>query len=518
MNVFYCSRALAVVLLVAVFLGGCSREQIEPVGQVSIPAQNFSKNNINKFITQKIEEEQKVFNWASTTDEMLYSALIQSDSILAIGYQIDGTTDIAKWIGTQEVLPQEWIEKRTEILEQILLNEQAATKDESLALKSLLPFTLDDKIPTIAIKVTSFATIQALRQNPNIRYVEPMGYSLEQIVRSDSGCGSSPNYNINTNDYTNSSSYNTKIPWVHYKHNIPNAWAHSNGNNIGICVIDTGGSDDQDNLNDDFDSGASGNRTVEKYSTKYSGAWWWKSLDAPHDQCGHGTSMSGLAAAPWGTDGNAVGVAYQANLVTVRAVEDVIISSSNEKEGVKNALKLAGDKSSVNIVSMSLGNVISSGTVEDGIYYAYNNEKLIFAAAGTSTSYTNWYGVIFPASMNETTAVTGIKDQNNYERCDVCHSGNKVDFTVIMERSNNTSRHSLALATTGDLPQYVGGSSCSTATMAGMAALVWATNPNMSRANVLDRLKTSSENYPNKNNNFGWGNVNAYGAVTNTGF
>ncbi|MBL0101620.1 MAG: hypothetical protein IPP49_17630 [Saprospiraceae bacterium] len=44
---------------------------------------------------------------------------------------------------------------------------------------------------------------------------------------------------------------------------------------------------------------------------------------------------------------------------------------------------------------MSIGSPISSSTVSDGIYYAYNKGKMIFAAAGTSYSWTTWYGVIF---------------------------------------------------------------------------------------------------------------------------
>ena len=65
--------------------------------------------------------------------------------------------------------------------------------------------------------------------------------------------------------------------------------------------------------------------------------------------------MAGFAGAPWSTDGNSVGVAYRSNIVSVRAVSDVIISSSNEKNGVKDALVIAGNRSDVKIASMSIG-------------------------------------------------------------------------------------------------------------------------------------------------------------------
>ena len=161
----------------------------------------------------------------------------------------------------------------------------------------------------------------------------------------------------------------------------------------------------------------------------------------------------------------------------------------------------------------SIGDVFSNGQVSDAIRYAYNRGKLIFSAAGTSTSFTSFVGVIFPANMNETVAVTGIRD-NEFRRCNVCHDGSKVDFVITMQRGSNGDRTSLTLADSGNNPSYVGGSSVATAQTAGIAALVWARNPNQSRAQVLDKLKRSANFYPNRNSNFGWGKIDALKAVT----
>ncbi len=84
-----------------------------------------------------------------------------------------------------------------------------------------------------------------------------------------------------------------------------------------------------------------------------------------------------------------------------------------------------------------------------------------------------------------------------------------------MQRNSNTGRTSLTLAMSGDTPSYVGGSSCATATTAGIAALVWATNTNQSRTQVLNRMKNAASIYPGRNSQFGWGIVNAHAAVTN---
>jgi subtilisin family serine protease len=223
--------------------------------------------------------------------------------------------------------------------------------------------------------------------------------------------------------------------------------------------------------------------------------------------------MSGLAAGPRTNDGSTVGVAYQANLRSYRATSDVIINGSREKRGVRDALTSAGSHSGTKVISMSIGDVFSSGTVSDGIYYAYNRDKLILAAAGTSLSWTSWYGVIFPANMSETTAVTGIRDGNNMQRCNTCHDGSQVDFVAVMQRDSDSDRTSLTLSRDNDSPGYVGGSSAATATTAGIAALVWATNPGQSRNQVLNRMKNAASIYPGRDGNFGWGLIDANAAV-----
>ncbi|HRD42695.1 MAG TPA: S8 family serine peptidase, partial [Ferruginibacter sp.] len=79
----------------------------------------------------------------------------------------------------------------------------------------------------------------------------------------------------------------------------------------------------------------------------------------------------------------------------------------------------------------------------------------------------------------------------------------------VMEKASS-NLHQLSLAMQGDVPSTVGGSSVSTATMSGMAALVWSRFPSYTRDQVLNKLIQSSSNYPNKSSSLGWGNVNAY--------
>ena len=367
-NLISIMKQLGLLLIALFVISSCAEET--PIG-VEETKTTFTRVEIDQFIAQKTQKNQ-IFDWSEAPIEMIYSAAQESDQIISIGYQVPGFGNMAEFIGTMDELPDAFIQKRQAIIDQVIEIESRIL-GEDLSLSQILPFELDNSIPTMELRITSLEALQALEQDENIRYIEPMGYDPTELgdedrqLKSSSGCDGSPD-NINSQDYTNTSSFNAKIPWNFNNHNIPAAWSSANGDNISICIIDTGASDNQNNLGSQFSSGNSTGRFIQKYSTHYTGAWWWKRLESPHDQCGHGTSMAGLAAAPWGSDGNAVGAAYRSNLVTVRAVADVIISSSNEKNGVKDALRLAGNRSDIKVISMSIGNIISSGTVRDGIY------------------------------------------------------------------------------------------------------------------------------------------------------
>jgi subtilisin family serine protease len=133
------------------------------------------------------------------------------------------------------------------------------------------------------------------------------------------------------------------IPWNFWYHNIPQAWSVASGAGITVGVVDTGVFQDQSLLQPTgFNGGASSGRTVVNLGTS-------AMSQSPYDQCGHGTRVAGTIAAPrnWGcptpsgfsdpttvcrlgTGLNIVGVAWNANLVTVRTMNDVVIWPGDE--------------------------------------------------------------------------------------------------------------------------------------------------------------------------------------------
>jgi len=508
-------KFFTLIVISSVAISSCQKDIKEKASSIAATGdpqeQAMSKKEINNIIMDRFSQTGS-FDWKDATDKMLWSAGQNSDKIFSIGYKPALETNIDDKIAFININDVSWKDAKKQVLELIYAYEKE--KNPSLKTEDI-EIWKDKKLPVINIKIENLETLKALRSLPLVRYVEPMGYDPiaeenvinESSIFDGSGCGGYDGDNslVNGSDYTVISP-NAKASWNFSYHGIQNAWTKSTGTGVKIMVIDSGVSPDQENLGSEFNQGLSSGRTVEKIFTL-------PGATSADDGCGHGTTMCGAATAPRGTDGNACGVAYNSSLMACRASKDVFIDESDEVKGVSDAYVLAGDNSSVKIISLSMGRITSSGQIKDAINYAYQKGKLMFCAGGTSFSWTALFvGVIFPASLPNVQAITGIKDKATLAACSDCHKGKQIDFVIVMEKTNG-GLHALSTATSGDVPTTVGGSSVATSTAAGIAALVWSRFPSYTREDVVNKLTTTASNYPTKTKNYGWGKMNADAAT-----
>lgn len=494
-NVFY------LLLLFFVFTS-CNRDDLQNnVASTEITQKDpLTAKQINEKINETIKTKGR-FSWNESSDHFLWSGIFQGNKIASIGFgsSFDRSLDANNKAIENEIL--DLIKKYEGKTDRILLSS-------------------DQYLNQIDVAIEKQETVIALRKMKNIRYLEPADYryfenekqfgATAKSSSSSSGCGFESTA-LNAVDYTTVSP-NAKAPWSFTKHNIINAWSYSTGAGVTIGVIDSGVSPEQSLLGSSFNNGLSTGRTISKNGVYVDSVWPWSTgYDGSADKCGHGTSMASAAAAPRNNQGQPVGVAYNANLVTYRAASNVVLDGYHEQNGVKIAFTELGNNNSVKIISMSMGHIFSVGKIEDGVKYAYSKGKLIFCAGGTSTSFTNFVGVIFPAWMPETQAITGVKENTSNQKCDVCHSGNEIDFTYQMERASGSNIPVLSYY--NGQTDYVGGSSVATASTAGIAALVWAKNPSWTRDQVINKMRQSATYYPTPNSDYGYGNINVLQAV-----
>jgi subtilisin family serine protease len=497
-------RLVAITAIFAVI--SCSKEtpiqNLEDENSVvTVQRTPLTPTQINAKINETVSSRER-FEWTKMDAHLIWSATVHGDQILTIGYGNDDN-DFNKENSNAESI-------KNRLMQRIVASEGDVQKSANDYVVDE-----DDKLNIIDVKIENLETVIDLLSQKGIRYIEPTGYRYldhEVTAKSGAGCGYDSE-TLNPADYTTVAP-GAKVPWTFYEYNIPAAWSYSTGSGVGIGVIDTGLTPNNSLLNGSFNDGYSSGRYVQKYGTFVDSWWPWSSrTDGPNDKCGHGTSMAAAATAPRNNNGMPVGVAYNSNLISYRGTKNVLLDGYHEQKGVANALTALGRRSDVKVISMSIGHIISVGRIKDAVRYANSRGKLIFAAGGTSTSFTNFVGVIFPAWMDETVAVTGVTDANNYEECDICHKGSKIDFTVVMQRDGNGSRTTPVLSYYNGQTDYVGGSSVATATTAGIAALVWSRHPSWSKTQVLNRLKQSADLYPNRSSQYGYGNIDALQAV-----
>lgn len=505
-------RILLIVALVVSGLFSCSKPESDDTASQDVilkqkpnpvsvpPGDPLSRQEVDRIVIGVLESRND-FHWEWVDLKTLWSAVHYGDQSLAIGYKPANEGDISDKLHQIDVRSGDY-KKIHDALIEFILEELEKSTGQPVSLQQIL-IEDDPVLPILTLRLTDKNVITKLYNLQNVRYLEPLDYFPEDVskIASTSGCSASTTA-LNAADYTTVTP-NAKVPWNFNNHTVPQAWVNSQGSGITVGVIDAGISSSQSLLGAGFNDGESNvGRTVTTGYTLGSSAY---------TSCTHGTSMSGQAVGPRNSVGSSTGVAYKSNLHFIRACEDVVLDKSSERTAVKNACVAMGNNTAIRIISMSIGTPFSSSVLKDGVDYAYNRGKLILAAAGTSFSWTTWYGVIYPAAYSSCIAVTGVKE--NGSKCSSCHDGSKVMYTITMERDANSNRNSLSLPPSGTTPTYIGGSSSATATAAGIASLVWSARPNMTRTQVLTCLTNTSQFYPNRSSSKGYGNLNASAAV-----
>lgn len=517
-------KLLYLIIWILLTLSSCQHDEISQFNPSTLTHQfgpieplndrpPLSKDVLDESILNKLKEQSEYW-WHHASDYELWSAVRHSGSIIGIGYRPDGFGDLLSKTEQINLEDPTWQKAKGEVIAFLQKNISVKRSD-------IIEY---EPWPYLFVNITDYDLLAKVRRNPLVASVELMDYdlfnqsSIDQQTTDDRSSGlGCVNIAANYQLYSTISPNMTKKPWHYNKQKIHKAWTKNQGEGISVGVIDTGVSKAQKKLRPFwFSKGQSTGRSIWRAGT-FKPNYPFGSTDGPWDDCGHGTQMAGTIAAPR-VGGSILGVAYKSNLYSVRGTNDVVLSSLKEKVGVADALNLlANSNKNVRIISMSIGHPISSSLVATAINNAVAKGCILFCAAGTSfVGAPSWAQsiIVFPANMSNTFAVSGVKASwpNVKTKCGSCHEGSKVDFVVPMEKTNSGYvTHSLTM--TDDRPSDVGGSSIATATMAGVAALVWSKYPNRSANAIRNKLKKSADLNSNRHSKFGWGVVDAYQAV-----
>lgn len=236
-------------------------------------------------------------------------------------------------------------------------------------------------------------------------------------------------------------------------------WETASGTGIRVAVLDTG----IDENHEDLPALSGGVNTVDD---TYYGS----------DGSGHGTHVAGTVAA-LDNDLGVVGVAPDIDLYAVKVLGD---DGRGTDATVAAGIEWVVDQGNINVINMSLGGGHSL-TIQRAVEDAYEAGVLLVASAGNSGPRPNT--VNYPAAYPEVIAVSAT-DEND-------------SFPSFSSRGSEVELSAPGVSILSTLPSNrygkYSGTSMASPHVAGVAALVWSIDPNLTNIEVREILKSTAE-------------------------
>ncbi|WP_305046180.1 S8 family serine peptidase [Geoalkalibacter sp.] len=302
----------------------------------------------------------------------------------------------------------------------------------------------------------------ALSRNPNFEFVEPNFLAQGELVPNDPSYGSQ---------------------WYLPRIEAPAGWELSIGSaQVPIAIIDSGVDPSHPDL-------------ASKLLPGYS---WVSGSTDTSDVLGHGTSVAGAAAAIGNNGRGIAGVSWASPIMPL-----VVLNSSNSASysNIASAIVYAVDRG-VKVINVSIAGSSSSSTLQYAIDYAWNRGALVFCSAANYNTSTPYY----PAALPRAIAVAATDASDN--KASYSNFGSWISFTAPGSSIYTTLR--------GGGYGNKSGTSFSSPIAAGLGALIWSVNPQLSHVEVLDIIQQSADDLgaAGFDNIFGHGRINVRAALS----
>lgn len=230
------------------------------------------------------------------------------------------------------------------------------------------------------------------------------------------------------------------------------------------------------------------------------------STDGRTDPVGHGTSVAALIAGRGNDDAGVVGLAYQAKILPIR-----VLDRSNEYHDpmvVAEAVQWAVDHGA-SVINLSLGGTEYSPALADALDYAFARDVVVVACTGNvlpASSAEVWY----PAREPGVVAVAGLGGDPDAQPDPLWAKSLTGPSTVLTAPAAD-----LPAARPGRGYGRANGTSFAAALVSGAAALIRAKWPQMSAANVVQRLATTARDLgpAGRDDRYGFGMVDPVAAL-----
>jgi len=272
------------------------------------------------------------------------------------------------------------------------------------------------------------------------------------------------------------------------------AWAVTNGTGVRVAIIDSGVAINHEDIS---------SKVVDRANFSDT------QILAPedYDQYGHGTHVAGIVAA---TADNSLGVAGVCPGCSILDAKVLNSSGSGSSSAIAKGIDWAVGKGA-KVINMSLGQRVSSRTLEAAVNNAWNQGVVIVAAAGNAGTQAQ----VYPGAYPNVIAVAAT--DNNDAKASISTYGKWVDVAAPGVRVYSTlPTYTSVLGTQNKLsPGYdiLSGTSMASPIVAATAALVWSTPSGTSNASVRTQVESSADPITGTGSYWAHGRVNACKAV-----
>jgi subtilisin family serine protease len=245
------------------------------------------------------------------------------------------------------------------------------------------------------------------------------------------------------------------------------------------------------------------------------------------DGYGHGTHVTGIAAAETNNSTGIAGVCENCRVMVIQVFADP--GGGGSHTAFRSGVIYAVDHGA-NVINYSGGGSASS-TKEQGVQYAYNNSVLIVSASGNNNGSIIWPAA-YSSSYSNVIAVGSTQyndaraSYSNYgSQLNVVAPGGAHDGGYPVDSGDIYSTMPSYTVTLNGSPYYVAedygylpGTSMAAPHVSGVAALMLSISPNLTPAAIRIGIENTADKVPgmggqNFTNYYGWGRVNAYEAV-----
>jgi type VII secretion-associated serine protease mycosin len=277
--------------------------------------------------------------------------------------------------------------------------------------------------------------------------------------------------------------------WQLLRLHAKEAWKLSNGAGVTVAVVDSGVDGHHPDLTGQVLPGSDFVRPGG---------------DGQIDAVGHGTTVAALIAGRNDDAEGIVGLAPKAKILPVRVLDSH--NRYNDARSVANAVRWAVDHGA-EIINLSLGGAARSPELADAIDYAFEKDVVVVACTGNEMppeANLVWY----PAREPGVLAVTGLDHSTANRIWPGALTGRQ---TVLAAPASE-----MVGAEPGGGYSVVSGTSFAAPLVSAAAALVRSKWPDMSAANVVNRLiRTAADiGAPGQDDVFGFGLVDPLAALT----